>query len=201
MAVIYHGTPMTPRAALLDVCKGRAMCVSFFRPDDVEAVEAISPAIMFRQRRFLDVESRPASWRGMGREVGLVELLRLVGASSVPSGPVGSDPRYAGCALPAQRCTAGSVAIRAERLAPVAHGCANRASAEAVRQVRPGFARVDGQGQAPRQAGVPRADARGRSGFGQPLANASHDARHQGGVRLSLCQRGRNNPSTEWMAL
>ena len=46
--VIYHGTPMTPRAALLSVCKGRAMCVSFFRPDDVEAVEAISPDIMFR---------------------------------------------------------------------------------------------------------------------------------------------------------
>jgi hypothetical protein len=48
MSVIYHGTPMTPRAALLDVCKGRAMCVSFYRHDDVEAVEAISPAIMFR---------------------------------------------------------------------------------------------------------------------------------------------------------
>ena len=45
-AIIYHGTPMTPRAALLDVCDGRAMCVSFYRPDDVEAVEAISPAIM-----------------------------------------------------------------------------------------------------------------------------------------------------------
>lgn len=48
---IYHGTPLTPRAALLDVCKGRAMCVSFHHPQDVEAVEAISPAIMFRQRR------------------------------------------------------------------------------------------------------------------------------------------------------
>ena len=44
--VIHHGTPMTPRAALLDVCAGRAMCVSFFRPDDVEIVERISPTIM-----------------------------------------------------------------------------------------------------------------------------------------------------------
>ena len=66
MTVIYHGTPLTPRAALLDVCKGRAMCVSFFRPDDVEAVEAISPDIMFRQRRVFHVESCAAAQRGLG---------------------------------------------------------------------------------------------------------------------------------------
>lgn len=47
MVTIYHGTPMTPRAALLDVLVGRAACVSFYRPDDVGAVESISPAIMF----------------------------------------------------------------------------------------------------------------------------------------------------------
>ncbi len=28
--VIYHGTPMTPRAALIDVLSGRGGCVSFF---------------------------------------------------------------------------------------------------------------------------------------------------------------------------
>lgn len=50
--VIHHGTPLTPRAALLDVCKGRAMCVSFYRPDDVEAVEEISPAIMYDNGAF-----------------------------------------------------------------------------------------------------------------------------------------------------
>ncbi len=48
--VIYHGTPLTPRAALLDVLPGRAGCVSFFRPDDTEAVEAVCPRVMFRQR-------------------------------------------------------------------------------------------------------------------------------------------------------
>ena len=47
MALIHHGTPLTPRAALFDVCAGRAMGVSFYRPDDAEVVEAISPAIMF----------------------------------------------------------------------------------------------------------------------------------------------------------
>lgn len=51
-AIIHHGTPMTPRAALLDVCAGRAMCVSFYRPDDVEVVEAISPTIMFDNGAF-----------------------------------------------------------------------------------------------------------------------------------------------------
>lgn len=40
MTTIYHGTPLTPRAALLSVCAGRAMCVSFYRPDDVKEVEA-----------------------------------------------------------------------------------------------------------------------------------------------------------------
>jgi hypothetical protein len=52
MAIIHHGTPMTPRAALLEVCVGRAMCVSFYRPDDVDAVEAISPAIMYDNGAF-----------------------------------------------------------------------------------------------------------------------------------------------------
>jgi hypothetical protein len=51
-AVIYHGTPMTPRDALLTVCAGRAMCVSFFRPDDVAAVEQIAPMIMFDNGAF-----------------------------------------------------------------------------------------------------------------------------------------------------
>lgn len=32
-ATIYHGTPLTPRAALVSVCTGRAMCVSFCRLD------------------------------------------------------------------------------------------------------------------------------------------------------------------------
>lgn len=49
---IYHGTPITPRAALLDIGAGRAMCVSFFRPDDVDVVEAVSPAVMYDNGAF-----------------------------------------------------------------------------------------------------------------------------------------------------
>ena len=198
---IYHGTPMTPRAALLDVCKGRAMCVSYFRPDDVEAVEAISPAIMFRQWRVQYVEGRATGGARVGREMGLDRLLRVVGAEAVSSRALGRNPGYARSAFTAQRCAARPVAIRAEGFAPLAHGRANRTALEAVRQVRPGFAWMDGRGQALGQAGVPRTNARGRSGFGQPLACNSHDARDQGGVGLSLHQRGRNNTSSERVAI
>jgi len=52
MALVYHGTPMTPRAALLAVCAGRANCVSFYRPDSVGDVEAISPFIMYDNGAF-----------------------------------------------------------------------------------------------------------------------------------------------------
>lgn len=201
MSVIYHGTPMTPRAALLDVCKGRAMCVSFFRPDDVEAVEAISPAIMFRQRRVLNVEGCTTPRSRMGREMGLVRLLRVAGASFIPSWQVGGHSRHARCAVPAQRQPLAGMALRPKRVAALAHGRTNRAPFATVRQVRPGFSRMDWRGKALGQAGVSRADARGRSGFGQSLADNSHDARDQGGVRLPICQRGRNYTRAEWMAV
>lgn len=47
MALVYHGTPLTPRAALLAALPGRGACVSFYRPDDVEAVEATCSRIMY----------------------------------------------------------------------------------------------------------------------------------------------------------
>lgn len=50
--VIYHGTPMTPRAALLDVMDGRAGCVSFYRPDDVDAIEHVCSKIMYDNGAF-----------------------------------------------------------------------------------------------------------------------------------------------------
>ena len=201
MAVIYHGTPMTPRAALLDVCRGRAMCVSFFRPDDVEAVEAISPAIMFRQRCVLDVESGATSGARVGRKMGLVRLFRMVGASPVPSRALGCNPRYAGGTLPAQRCTYQSMAVWPKRVAPLAYGRPNRAPFKAVRQIRPCVAWVDRAGQALRQAGVPQAHGRGRSRLRQSLASDPHDAWDQGGMGLPFHQRRRNDFSSEWMEI
>lgn len=51
MALVYHGTPLTPAPAL-EAVAGRAFCVSFYRPDSVDAVERMSPAIMYDNGAF-----------------------------------------------------------------------------------------------------------------------------------------------------
>lgn len=51
LPLIYHGTPITPAAAL-DQFAGRAFCVSFYRPDCVDQVERISPLIMYDNGAF-----------------------------------------------------------------------------------------------------------------------------------------------------
>lgn len=201
MTVIYHGTPMTPRAALLDVCRGRAMCVSFFRPDDVEAVEAISPTIMFRQRGFLVLEGGASSRRGMAREVGMAKLLRVAGAKAVSSGALGCNPGYARSAKPAQRRAAARMAVWTTGGTPLAHGRTNRAAASAVREIRPSLLGLDGRGKVNRLPRLSRENARGRSGFGQQVAGHSHDARNSRCVRLPLSQRGQHIAGAERMAI
>jgi hypothetical protein len=198
---IYHGTPLTPRAALLSVCTGRAMCVSFYRPDDVEAVEAISPDIMFRQRRIFHVEGCTAARRGMGREMGLVGLFRLVGTSLVSTGQMGGCAGYAGRSVTAQRCARGSMAVRTEGRAPLAHGRTNRAPSTALRQVGSCLPWLDRRGQASGQARISRTHGRSGQGIRQPLARSAHDARDRGGLRLPVRECGRDNSSTERVAL
>lgn len=51
MALVYHGTPLTPRGALRAV-GSRAFCVSFFRPDSVVDVEAQAPFVMYDNGAF-----------------------------------------------------------------------------------------------------------------------------------------------------
>jgi hypothetical protein len=51
VALVYHGTPLTPRSALLAM-GGRAFCVSFYRPDSVRDVETIAPFIMYDNGAF-----------------------------------------------------------------------------------------------------------------------------------------------------
>lgn len=75
MAQVYHGTPLTPRAALEHILAGRGACVSFYRPDDLELVLRLSPQIMFDHGGFSfwmaamragqewDQESRDAWWQ------------------------------------------------------------------------------------------------------------------------------------------
>jgi len=52
MALVYHGTPMTPREAAREVLPGRAVCVSFYRPDTVDIAEAVAPFIMYDNGAF-----------------------------------------------------------------------------------------------------------------------------------------------------
>ena len=199
--VIYHGTPMTPRAALLDVCAGRAMCVSFYRPDDVEAVEAISPAIMFRQRRFLVLEASYPFWAGLGGTPRLGELLQVARCAVVSSWQVGSNPGHARRAKPAQRCAAGRMAVWPEGCAAVAYGRPDRATAQAVRPLRSGLFRLDRRGQGRKVPGVLCADGRGRTGARQPMAGVAYDAGNYGGSRLSFYQCGQHQPSAERMEI
>lgn len=44
--VIYHGTPVTPNAAFDAIMPGRAACVSFFRPDQINRASALCPKLM-----------------------------------------------------------------------------------------------------------------------------------------------------------
>lgn len=45
--IIYHGTPMTPNNAFDGVMPGRAVCVSFYRPDQIDrAVEHCSQIML-----------------------------------------------------------------------------------------------------------------------------------------------------------
>lgn len=43
--IIYHGTPLTPRAAL-EAMDGRALCVSFYSPTDIAVAERQAPWLM-----------------------------------------------------------------------------------------------------------------------------------------------------------
>jgi hypothetical protein len=49
--VCYHGTPLTPRAAL-HAMAGRSFCVSFARPDDIATVDQIAASVMLDNGAF-----------------------------------------------------------------------------------------------------------------------------------------------------
>ena len=200
--IIYHGTPMTPRAALQEVCTGRAMCVSFYRPDDVEVVEAISPAIMFRQRSLFVLAGGSAQggrypvvlrWQRLGG------LLPLAGAATVPSGPLGRDTRQPRSAKPAQRRIAERLAFRSQGRAGLAHGRPAGTAAEAVRAVSarlPGLDRAEG-----RRAVLPCAHGGSLASARQSLALPAHAPRNGGRLRLSLRQRRQHVAGAERVAL
>jgi len=194
---IYHGTPMTPRAALQQMA-GRAFCVSFYRPDDAEVVEAISPAVMFRQRGVLILAGRITSWARMGRGSGLATVLQMAGAA-IEARPMGCHTGHAGSAKPDQRWTIERLAVWAMGCAAMAHGQPDRSPVAPVRQIRPRVFGLDRTGR--RQDGGLRGmvppHGRGCSHYGQSMASAAHDARRDGCAGVSLPQCGQHQPSAE----
>jgi len=201
---IYHGTPMTPRAALLDVLSGRAACVSFYRPDDVEAVEAVCPRVMFRQRRVPLLDGSTQAGRRMVREAARLDaILSLVGVAP-ESRPLGGHSRHARRSLPAQRQPAERLAIRhIVRGSAVAYGRAAGSPRASLRAIRQGCARLDRRSE--ERAGwlrpLPASDGRGCQAIRQPMARHAHDARDQGCVRLPFLQRRRDQSRAKWMAI
>ena len=199
--VIYHGTPITPRAALLDVLPGRAGCVSFYRPDDVEAVEAVCPRIMFRQWGLQLLASGPASGRGMGRQTTRLDTLLSLAGAPTSARALGGDPRYSRSAKPAQRWAPGGLAFRTVvGCAAVAHGRPDPASSQTAGAIRLRSYRVGG----PREERTGRLSfllktdrgSRARTWEGHMGRNA-HDAGRQGGLRAPVQVRRQHVSSPE----
>lgn len=199
-ATIYHGTPLTPRAALTAVGTGRAMCVSFFRPDDVEVVEAISPTIMFRQRRVLRMDSCAQTGRGILRPGRLDPVLSLVGATPFPTWPMGSDTRCTRCSFAGQRRVVKRMAVRCRaRCASLAYGRSDQSAGTPLRSLPSSCVGLDrtSQTRAGRLRSISAADGRSCPATGQLLAANSHDARDRRCLRLSVSKRRQHLAGTE----
>lgn len=193
---------MTPRPALLDVCAGRAICISFFRPDDVEAAEAISPAIMFRQWSLFILESSATQWAGMGRNSArLVSIFRMARRTPVSSWKVGGHTRHSWSAKSAQRCITERLAFWAERCATLAYGWAYRASSALMRPIRQSLPWLDRSWKAFGQSRLSQTNGGSCTCSWESMARTAYDARNSSSFRLSFYQRGQYIISPEWMAV
>lgn len=202
-AQIYHCTPLTPRDCLETIGQGRNLCVSFWRPDDVEAVERIARTVMFRQRRVLGMAGGDEARGRVVSSGRLVALLPLAGTPAARQ-PLGDHSRCAWRAVPAQRRATDRLAIPARGVGPgLAHGCTRLPAAAALRSMAEGLHRMDwhGRGQGGRVSGLVRADAGHRAAADRALVAAASSARRPGRARVSLCERGCEQRRAEWMAL
>lgn len=197
MTIIYHGTPMTPRAALMQM-KGRAFCISFYRPDDVEVVQQISPAIMFRQWRVFILAASVAKRQRMGRRKGLDAILQMAGAS-VSKWSMGSNPRYASSTIANKRWPSERLAVWSNWRTALAYGWACGTLIAIMRKIRTGLLGVDGarQRQGSWLRGLVSSYGRSYKGNGQSLAYPSHDARRHGCAGISFSQCGQHQLGTE----
>ena len=205
--IIYHGTPLTPRAALESVMPGRAACVSFYRPDDLEALLAICPQLMFRPRgvQLLDESSTGRARMGRVRSPRVVAgLLSVARTNDLSSRAMGDHARQPRRSIPAQRWTVERLAIRAiKRRAGLAHGWTDRKVGKAMRAIRPSMHRIDRRPEeaASRLRCLLLEDGRSSSVDGERMAPAAHASRYSSGVRLSFYQRGQHKPRAERSSL
>lgn len=204
--LIYHGTPLTPRAALDAIMPGRAGCVSFYRPDDMEVLLAICPWLMFRPWRVFVLDGGATRWSGMGREQQarlVAGLLSLAGARNLPSRPLGAHPGQPRRAIANQRRSAERFPVRRSWRAGVAYGWTYRAAGAALREIPSRSYRVDRASEtgASRLHCLPAENGRGCRSHGERLAPPAHASRRSSCLRLSVHRRGRDNARTERMAI
>jgi len=200
--VIYHGTPLTPRAALDAIMPGRAACVSFFRPDSLEAVLAVCPQVMFRPRgvQLLDAGDARRSGMGRGRPADMVaSLLRLARTDAVRAGEMGDHAGQPSSTDPAQRRAAQRLAFWRAGRAGLAYGWADSSPSPTMRTLLSRLHRLDRRPE--ERAGglsrLPSQDGRDCRSDGQHLAPAAHAARDRGCMGLPLFERGQHQPCAE----
>lgn len=199
---IYHGTPLTPRAAL-ETLHGRNWCVSFYRPDNAEVVARIANKTMFRQWRFFVLAGSDKGRQGMGRTSRLDPILQMVGVA-IDANDVGRNPRHARSAQPAQRRTADRLAVRSQnRRTTLAHGRATASACQTMRAIRPRVSRLGWarQGQRCGVRGLLSAHGRGGGRIGKHVAETAHDARRFGRAGISFQVCGQHKSCAKWMAL
>lgn len=198
--IVHHGTPLTPRAALRTMA-GRAFCVSFWEPRDAEVVEAVSPAIMFRQWCLFGMAGCNEARRAVVRARGLDAILRLARISPLPSRPVGGDSGCPRRAFSGERRASQRLAIRpVEGFAALAHGWTNRPLPAPRGSLRQGLPRLDRGVRPEDMCGEARPARRRLRGIFSPhgligasdrqsLAGDAHDARRACRPRVPFRQR------------
>lgn len=193
---VYHGTPLTPRRALEAIMPGRSACISFYRPDDLEALLAICPQVMFRSWRLLLLDGGDACWQRMGRGRSgrlVASILSLVGADVVPSWSVGDHAGQSRRTISGQRRPAERLALWRQRGTGLAHGRTDLSPCSPVRAASEGLHRLDWRPEA-RTGGVRCLSARhgrSRSVNGKRLASVASATWRRGEGRLPI-YRGRH---------
>lgn len=200
---IYHCTPLSPRAALEAIGVDRNFCVSFWRPDDVEAVERVASAVMFRQRRIFGMAGSNEARTRMVCPRRLVSLLRMVG-TALAWQPMGSDTGCTRRAVTAQRFADDRLAFwRRTRRSGLAYGRADRSAAATMRPLPARLHSVDrsGRGQARWLSSMVRTNVGNTAALDRPLATDSPVTRSNGRARISLRQCGCEQRCAERMAI